>query len=83
MNDITLPLWGYVLGAIDRGLTSTIDISRELSTSYMHTFTILKVLESKNILTISKHGRNNVVSLTHKGVMMVYHLRELDKLLEE
>jgi predicted transcriptional regulator len=83
MKDVTLPLWAYVLESVDRGITSTIDISRELTTSYIHTINILKVLESKNILTIYKHGRNNVVALTPKGVKMVYHFRELDKILEE
>lgn len=71
-------LWMEILKVIE-GEVSIIDISRKSSTSYSHTFNIINDLESKNILTVKKEGRNSIIMLTPKGERVA----KLLKLLEE
>ena len=53
------------------------------STTYNTTTSILQELESKNLLTITRMGRSNVIKITPKGVRLAELLIKIDMILEE
>ncbi len=84
MNIKYSPLWTNILKTLIDGKEHTvINISRELVSSYTQTTNLIREMESKNILTIVKDGRSNVIRITQKGNELAILLDKVNKLLEE
>lgn len=77
-------MWMNVLSLIKLDDKASITgITRKMNASYTHVFNIIKALEAKNILTITKYGRDNRLALTVKGLKVIACLEELKSLMED
>lgn len=76
------PAWMDVLINISDNVDSITILARDMKASYTHVFNIIKDLESKNILTVMKNGRDNKITLTPKGIKIVVCLDELRLLMD-
>jgi DNA-binding PadR family transcriptional regulator len=80
------PLWARVLELLyDPNIEyNTIRLARAIPpTTYSTIIIILKELESKNLLTLNRVGRNSNIKITPKGVRLAELLIKVDMILEE
>jgi len=77
---IYTPMWMNLLIFIYEDISITL-LARQMNASYTNVFNIVKDLESKTILTITKNGRDNKIILTPKGRRIVLCLNELNTLM--
>jgi len=80
------PLWARVLELLyDPNIHyNIILLARTMpSTTYSTTVNILKELQSKNLLTITRIGRSSHIKITSKGVRLAELLIKVDMILEE
>ena len=73
-------MWMNLLIFIYEDISITL-LARQMNASYTNVFNIVKDLESKTILTITKNGRDNKIILTPKGRRIVLCLNELNTLM--
>jgi DNA-binding MarR family transcriptional regulator len=81
MTVLKFDAWTKVLLAV-RDDISISEISKKTDITYSHVHELILILrDERRLLVLERHGRTHFISLTPKGVEVVGHLKEINRLM--
>jgi predicted transcriptional regulator len=83
-NNLKFDMWMTIIALISEQKTATMfSLSIQIPASYSHVFDIVKILKSKDLITIDSKGRKHVIELTEKGWHTAHYIKALKGIMED
>lgn len=84
-NDLLkFDMWMAIIVLISEQTKATMfSLSQEIPASYAHVFNVVKILQAKDLITLTNVGRKHVIELTSSGWRAAGYIKGLRDIMED